>query len=112
VSLEIVVGTGTGQIDGVVLDKDDQVAAGATVVLAPPPALRDRAYAFQETTADQYGRFQFKSAAPGEARLFAWDEIEEESWRAAAVLRSFEAQSEPIHVESQGHHVAKLHLAR
>jgi hypothetical protein len=51
--------------------KDDKPVPGATAVLVPAPALRERRDYFKEFTADQYGRFQLQAIAPGEYELFA-----------------------------------------
>ena len=108
--LEIVLARDGGKIDGTVLDKDDKPSAGATVVLMPEAKLRFRHDLFQQTETDQYGRFQFKTIAPGDYQLFAWDDVEPGIWFDPDFMKDIERRGEPVTVHAKGQEQGRLHL--
>jgi hypothetical protein len=108
--LEIVPAPEGGQIEGSVVDKDDNPVAGATVVAVPEPGLRPRRDRFYQASADQYGRYQVKNATPGDYKIFAWDNIEPGAWFDADFLRDAEANGEAVKLEAKGHETAKVHV--
>ena len=55
VTLEIVLSKETGEVKGLAADKDDQLAAGATVILLPELKHWSRTDRFYAVTTDQYG---------------------------------------------------------
>jgi hypothetical protein len=109
-TVEIVLAPEGGQVDGVVLDKDDKPAAGATLLLVAEPKLRARRDAFQEATADQYGRYHFEGIRAGDYKLFAWDDLEQNSWFDPDFLKEIEGRGEPVTVAAKGHGSVSLHL--
>jgi hypothetical protein len=110
ISLEIVLAPDGGQINGVVLGKDDKPVGGATVVLVPEPALRGRSDRFADSFTDQNGRYQFENVAPGDYKVFAWDDIEPGSWFAPDFFRDIESGGEPVNLNAKGHESARLHI--
>jgi protocatechuate 3,4-dioxygenase beta subunit len=94
--LEIVLSTAGAQVEGAVFDGSERPARGATVVLAPEPRLRLHGRLFQEASTDKDGRFAFRGIAPGEYKLFAWNEVEGEAYRDPDFLRDYEARGEKI----------------
>jgi hypothetical protein len=111
IPIEIVLSSDGGQVEGVVFDKDDKTVPGAAVVLVPPPTLRESPDFFKSFTADQNGHFRFKAIAPGDYKLFAWDDVEDGAWLDPDFLKDFEAQGEPVTVEVKGQPTAKVHLS-
>ncbi len=68
---ELVLDSRGGRVTGVVTGADDQIWSGASMALIPdPPGGRMQAY--QDGSADEYGRFQFHGVAPGKYILIAW----------------------------------------
>lgn len=110
--LEIVLARDGGQAEGTVLDKEDKPAAGAIVVLMPEAGLRFRHDLYRQIETDQYGRFQFKTIAPGDYRLFAWDDVEPGIWFDPDFLKDIEARGEAVTVRANGQEHVRLHLAR
>lgn len=100
VPLEVVIGSGTGTVEGVVSGPDNRAGVGAIVVLAPQ--LRSRTERFQTTTADQRGRFIMESVTPGDYMLFAWDDLEENTWFAPEFLKEHQAKGEAVAVRENG----------
>jgi hypothetical protein len=110
IPLEIVLAPEGGQIGGVVLDKDDKPVAGATVLLVPEPPFRGRHDRFENISTDQNGHYEFENVAPGDYRVFAWDDIEPGAWFDPDFLRDIESKGEAVKLTAQGHETAKVHL--
>jgi len=79
-----------------VLNADNQPLSGATVVLVPEPRRRDQSRLYDEASTDQYGHFQLRGIAPGEYKLFAWEEIERGAYRDPDFLRRHEKRGEVV----------------
>ena len=109
--LEILLGSDGGSVEGVVSDSDDKPVTGATVVLIPnDPVLRARPDFVKDVFNEQVGHFELKSAAPGEYKLFAWDDIESGNWFDPDVLRSVEAKGQAVTLKAKEPSTANLHV--
>ncbi|HZU24184.1 MAG TPA: carboxypeptidase regulatory-like domain-containing protein [Bryobacteraceae bacterium] len=91
--LNIVISGRAGEIDGQVLKKE-AAAPGATVVLVPDQ--RDTYNLFQSTVADMNGSFTIKGIAPGNYKLFAWDQVEYNAWTDPEFLQPFEDAGQAV----------------
>jgi hypothetical protein len=91
--LNIVISGKAGEIDGQVLKKQ-AAAPGATVVLVPDQ--RDTYSLFQSTVADMNGSFTIKGIAPGNYKLFAWDQVEYNAWTDPEFLQPFEDAGQAV----------------
>lgn len=110
VRLEIVLAPDGGQIAGTALDKSDNPVSGATVVAVPEPGLRIRPDRFYQAATDQNGRYQLKNVAPGDYKIFVWDDIEPGAWFDPDFLREIESRGEPVKLSAKEHETAKLHI--
>jgi hypothetical protein len=109
--LALALAPGGGRIEGVALDADDKPVLGAAVVLIPnEPALRPRLNFARDAVTDKSGHFELKGVAPGEYRLFAWNDIEKDSWFDPDVLKDYEAKGEPVTVKVSDSQTVKLHV--
>jgi hypothetical protein len=105
----LVLSSAGGQIDGVVVS-DQQGFDGALVVLVPEPRHRGQARLYHTTTTDQYGHFTLRAIAPGDYRLFAWEDIEAGAYQDADFLRPYEERGETLRVVEAGRHSTRLKL--
>jgi len=96
--LEILISPNVGQIDGVVVDSRSQPAPGVRVVLVPEK-YRDRSELYSPVTSDQSGRFTMRRLVPGDYRLFAWEAIENNAYFDPDLLKQYELQGIPVHIE-------------
>jgi hypothetical protein len=64
------------------------------VVLVPEETLRDQSHLYKAGTPDQYGRFDLRGIAPGDYKLFSWQEAEDGAWEDPEFLKPFEGQGE------------------
>jgi hypothetical protein len=108
-ALELVLSSAGGQIDGVVVSKQ-QGFDSALVVLVPEPPHRGQPRLYQTTTTDQYGHFTLRGIAPGDYKLFAWEDIEAGAYQDADFLRPYEERGETLRVVEAGRHSARLKL--
>jgi hypothetical protein len=102
ISIEIVLAHDGGEIDGLVLDKDDKPVAGATALLVPEAPFRGRHDRFKDTSTDQNGRYQWENVAPGDYKVFAWDDIEPGAWFTPDFFRGIESRGEPVKLNAKG----------
>ncbi len=109
-TLEITLSSNGGQVEGVVLNANDQPEAGATVVMVPDEPRRGQSHLYKDVTTDQYGRFTIRSIAPGGYKLFAWEEIEDGAYENSDFLKTFEALGEPRTIREGSRESAQLKL--
>lgn len=105
-TLELVISGASGHVDGVVLNKDGQGVGGATVILIPRS--RETVRLYKSTISDQNGRYTLQGIAPGDYKLFAWEDIETGAYRDPEFLRRYEDRGESLHVEESGRHTVEL----
>jgi hypothetical protein len=108
--LEIVLSAAGGQVDGVVMGNSQQPAGGATALLIPDERRRNRPDLFRTTTTDQNGRFSMKGVAPGDYKLYAFQEVEPGAWQDPEFLKRYERDAESVSVTENGRHGAQLKL--
>jgi hypothetical protein len=102
--IDIVVSPKAGLVSGVVQNADaGQPAPGAMVVMIPQQSERAPIPEYyQQSTTDQYGRFAFKSVAPGEYKVYAWEDVEPTAWMDAEFMKPFLGKGERVTVEESG----------
>jgi hypothetical protein len=120
-TLEVVVSTKAGTIEGMVAEKEagdsastgstssassntasssnDHPAANAIVVAVPEEKYRKLPYRFASGSTDQFGHFLLRGLAPGSYMLYAWRDVEDDVWRDADFLKSQEANGTSVKVE-------------
>jgi protocatechuate 3,4-dioxygenase beta subunit len=95
--LEIMIGSTSSVVEGTV--SDESRPAIATQVVLVPSDRRMRIDLFRTTTTDQTGRYVFKGVAPGDYKLFAWEDLEPFGYFDPVFLGKHETAGTPIHVE-------------
>jgi protocatechuate 3,4-dioxygenase beta subunit len=95
-NLEITISSHGARVEGAVVDGDGLPEAGASVVLIPDSSRRDQFRLYKTQSTDQYGHFAIRGIAPGDYKLFAWEEVEADAWQAAEFLKPFEVKGESI----------------
>lgn len=108
--LAVTVGLQGGLVTGAVLDGDGQPVPGATVVLVPAPERRRRTDLFRDVTTDQYGRFLIEGVAPGEYKLFAFDDVESGAWRDPEFLEQWDDAGREVELDEGGREAVELDL--
>ncbi len=88
-TLNVVLSSKGGRIDGVVVDDRRQPVSGVQAVLVPD-ANRGRIDLYRTATTDQRGRFSIRGIATGEYKVFAWEAIEPFAYFDSDFVRRFE----------------------
>jgi len=99
--LNIVIGTNAGTMEGRVLGPDKKPFGAATVVLIPEDGLRFRIN-HKYTSTDDAGHFQMKGIAPGDYKLFAWEQADRGSWQDPDFVAKYESLGKTVHVDEGG----------
>jgi hypothetical protein len=97
--LEVAISSRGARIQGTVTDADGLPAVGVWVALVPNDARRSEFRLFKQRTTDQYGRFDIRGVAPGNYKLFSWEQVEPNAWQDPEFLKPFELQGESISLE-------------
>jgi hypothetical protein len=106
--LKIVLSTRAATLEGDVL-QDDQPAR-ATVVLAPDGKFRHVIGFYRSVATDEKGHFEIKRARPGEYRLFAFEEFDQQSIQDPDFLKPFEKSGVPVTLKEGPNDPQKLSL--
>jgi hypothetical protein len=89
-TLEITISSPGARVQGSVADSDGLPAVGVRVVPVPEPSRRTQFTLFKEQTTDQYGHLELRGIAPGDFKLFSWEEAESGAWEDPEFLKPFE----------------------
>ena len=107
--LDLTLSPATASIEGTV-SNDDQPAGGAVVALVPEGKRRSERRYYSTANTDKMGKFTLRGLAPGEYRLFAFDELDRRSLMDSNVLAEYEDQGQRIYVEDGAHSSTRLQL--
>jgi hypothetical protein len=107
-NLEIVVSSRGARVQGAVLDVDGLPLAGVSVALVPESARRDDFHLYKTANTHQYGHFELRGIAPGEYKLFSWEEVEADAWQDPEFLKPFEAKGERVNLNEDDQTKVKI----
>lgn len=110
--LEIVLSLNPASVDAVVFDDAQKPCSDATAVLVPDPPRRQRFDLYDSVKSDASGRVHFDSVAPGDYRLFAWDEVPADAWQDPDFLRLYEDRGRPIHLAEGSRESVEVRLIK
>jgi hypothetical protein len=96
-TLDIVLSTKVSQVEGVVTDAKLQPAPGIQAVLVPDTN-RDRIDLYKVAVSDQNGKFTLRGIAPGDYKVFAWEDLEPNAYFDPDLLRRSEAAGKPVRI--------------
>jgi hypothetical protein len=108
-NLEVMLSKDGGRVDGVVR-KNQQLAAGATVVLVPDPPNRSRSDLFSFKATDTLGRFSMLGLPPGDFKLFAWEPRDGVSFSDPDFIKDYEERGTRVHIEAKQQQSVELEL--
>jgi hypothetical protein len=86
----------------VVVDAKGNPYPCALAALVPDESRRGRLDLYSAIPTDQSGRFSFNNVAPGNYRIFAWEEIPTGAYQDPDYIRRFEARAKPVIVQQNG----------
>jgi len=97
-SIEVTISSQGARVSGAVTDKDNLPLTGVWVVLVPDEARRDQSRLYQRIATDQYGHYLLRGIAPGDYKIFCWDEVEDGAWEDPDFLKTFEDRGQKVSV--------------
>lgn len=97
--LEVTISSRGARIEGSVADVDGLPGPGFWVVLVPEDAHRGEFRFYKSKTTDQRGHFEIRGIAPGDYKLFSWEQVESQAWEDPEFLRQFEEKGEKISLQ-------------
>jgi len=100
--VEIVIGSGTGIVTGVVMETATKPFAGATVVLVPEARRRQNVALYMVANSDYSGRFTLRGVPPGEYKVFAWESVSPFAYQNTAFLARHEERGKIVLVNQSG----------
>src|SRR5688572_6264866 len=98
--MEIVIGTDSSTVEGKVVNDRQETASNVKVALVPDASLRRRGDLYKSIATERDGTFRLTGVAPGDYKIFAWEEAEDGAWRDPEFLRFDEARGKPVRVNA------------
>jgi len=96
--VEIVISNGAGVVDGTVLDGPTKTVAGAVVALVPESKRFENRALFASASTDASGKFVLRGVAPGDYRLFAWENAPANAYQNSSFIRKYEGNAKIVHL--------------
>jgi protocatechuate 3,4-dioxygenase beta subunit len=101
-ALDVVISSKAAQLDGAVTNEEGQAVGGAQVVLVPEGERRNVTSLYKMATTDQNGLFFITGLAPGEYKVFAWEQVESGAWFDPEFIKPFESKGEKVSLSEGG----------
>jgi hypothetical protein len=106
--LTLVLSPNGGVIEGSARTAKDEPAAGARVTLIPEEGRRSYTSFFKSTDTDQEGHFVIKGVAPGEYKIYAWEDIEEGAYEDPDFMKPHESDGQAVSIKEKVHETVQL----
>lgn len=97
-TLDILLSPAAGSVDVTVQDAKQQPAVGAIVVAVPDGARAALPQFYKLAPTDQYGHATLRGVAPGEYKLYAWEEVDSNAWQDAEFRKPYEKSAESLSI--------------
>ncbi len=98
-SLEVTISSRGARVEGAVTDQDKLPITGVWVVLVPDQARRDQPRLYRKVATDQFGHYLLRGIAPGDYKVFCWDEVEDGAWEDPEFVKTYEDRGQKISVQ-------------
>jgi hypothetical protein len=96
-TIDIAIATDVGVIEGYAFNSRAEAVSNITATLIPVTATR-RVDLYRTEQTDASGQYRLTNVAPGDYRLFLWEDIEDGAWRNAIFMRAYDQQGTLLHV--------------
>ena len=110
--IEITLASGAGIIQGTVEAPGGTAPAYADVVLVPQFSRRANVMFYDRTIIDDKGRFKFQGIAPGEYKVFAFEQLLDTAEQNPAFIARYETLGQTITVSSKSATEIRVRLLR
>jgi hypothetical protein len=96
--IQVTIGVNGGVIEGTTLNEKRETQPNITVVLVPEPNRRSRPDLYKSIASDASGQFRLTGIAPGDYKIFAWEDIEPGASQDSAFLLPYEARGNLVRI--------------
>lgn len=103
----VTLSTAAGKVTGTVNSKDGPISQ-ARVVLMPADQAKRRETTARVAMTPQDGTFTFGGLAPGEYKVFAWEDVESGAWLDPEFLKPLESKGADVKVQAGGNAALNL----
>jgi hypothetical protein len=107
--LTIVYGADGGEIDGAVQNSNGDPAPNVIVTAAPADG-EGRPDLFRQTVSDASGNFKMQELAPGDYKVFAWEDVDQNLPQSFEFRKVFEGYAASVSVAPSAKETAQLKL--
>jgi Carboxypeptidase regulatory-like domain len=107
-TVNVVLRSGAGQLNGIVIDAKNQPVASAVVALIP--VQRNRTDIYRTSITGGNGSFAITGITPGDYSLFAWEAMEPNSYRDPDVLRQYESKGRSVRIADASNQTIELRV--
>jgi hypothetical protein len=94
--LEIVIGRDGGTLQGMTLNGRSEPVMNAIVALVPDTPSRASAHLYKTAASDSSGGFTMKGIAPGNYKVFAWEDVIAGAWQDPEFIGIYEGKGKPV----------------
>jgi len=95
--LEVILSPNAATITVTVVDENQKPVQGATAaIIASDPARRKRQDLNKSAASNASGQVVFDGLAPGEYKVFAWEEIAPGAWQNPETLRTYDSRGQSV----------------
>jgi hypothetical protein len=108
-TLELTLSRSGTEVDATILDAAANPVTGIQVVMIPETQ-RERHELYKTALTDPEGKAVIRGLAPGDYRLFAWEDIEPFSYFDADILKQFEQQGKLIHARESNREPVEMKI--
>jgi protocatechuate 3,4-dioxygenase beta subunit len=106
-NLDVLLSPKAATLSGIVTDKDQPLAGSYVVILADPPR-EAQLYLNKSTTTDQNGKFSFSGLAPGDYKLYAWEESRQGTTQNPDLAAPFAQKAVKVSLKESGADTVEL----
>ena len=107
-TVNVVLRSGAGQLNGIIIDAKNRPVASAVVALIP--VQRNRADIYRTSITGGNGSFAITGITPGDYSLFAWEAMEPNSYRDPDVLRQYESKGRSVRIAEASNQTIELRV--
>ncbi|HLQ75823.1 MAG TPA: carboxypeptidase-like regulatory domain-containing protein [Terriglobia bacterium] len=96
--MEVIIGIDASTLTGRVLDERQEPSVNVKVALIPDAPLRRRWDLYKVTATDTAGNFTLRTVPPGDYKVFAWEQADDNIWTVPEFLNADEGRGKSIHI--------------
>jgi hypothetical protein len=111
-SLEILVSPNAAVVTVTVVDENGRPVQGATAAIVSDLSRRKRQDLNKSAVSNTAGQVVFDGLAPGEYKVFAWDDLAPGAWQNPEVLRTYDSRGQGVRVVENSRENVTLRVIR